>query len=229
MHNINMVLSYLTLRRSIGFIGILFPFLILVGSWFSNVEPEPMRNSISAYYWSGSNAIFVSGLVAVGLFLVSYKGYDKRDRIITTVAGIAMIMVALFPAFGESPENPVYLFGFLSPEVNTVIHYVAAITTFALMGHMSYFQFTKTNEIDKKYITVQKRKRNQVYRICGMIILVCAVLAPVVRFIPIVFVMTNSIRLFYWLEALMVVAFGFSWLVKGEALLSDSKKVFPKP
>ena len=39
-----------------------------------------MLESISSYYHSVMRDIFVGSLCAVGTFLISYRGYDKRDN-----------------------------------------------------------------------------------------------------------------------------------------------------
>ena len=64
--------------------------------------------------------------------------------------------------------------------------------------------------------------RNRVYRACGSIILLCiAVLAVLMLtsdgecYVPVWFPPV------YTLESIAVFAFGFSWIVKGEAILKD--------
>jgi len=88
------------------------------------------------------------------------------------------------------------------------------------MGVMSLFQFTKSNS-DGTNMTLNKIKRNRMYRICGRVIFGSLGAAFPVLLIPSVREGTEGFRLLYWLESLMIRAFGISWLVKGEALLAD--------
>lgn len=202
----NLLISHMTLRKVLGFLGLLFPVvLVLTGLFFSPV----ILTSLSAYYWSNAGVLFSSFLVTFGVFLLTYTGYDKTDNLITTISGVSMIGVALFPVIGGSA----YLFSFLSPELNNILHFIFAVVAFASLGVMSYFQFIKS----AGEMTPSKKKRNLVYRVCGIIIF-----ASIIALLPVkVFSLLESIRLFLLLEALIVVAFGFSWLVKGEGLLSD--------
>ena len=207
-----MIVSYLTLRRWIGILAIAFPLLIIL------VDFAPMQTSISAYYWTHSGDIFVSILVMMGLFLLSYHGYDKRDDWITGIAGGAMIIVAFFPCeHGEHFISHPYIAWYLTIGVTKIFHYIFAVITFGLMGVMSMFQFTQT----KSNMTTNKKKRNRVYRICGWVIFGALAAAAIVQIIPGLRKATDVVRLWYWLEALMIWAFGISWLVKGEALWAD--------
>ena len=208
----NIVISYLTMRKAIGILALLFPFLLIIGALFGG--PQPMQPSLSQYYWTTSNILFVSMLVTFGIFLLSYNGYDKRDKIITSIAGIAMMLVAFFPC--EGTEVPNYLFMFVSVSATNLVHYVGAALAFSFLGIMAYFQFTLGNSN-----TPQKKKRNLIYRICGIVIGVAILGMAVVQFAPGVRESTDVIKLFFWLESIVVWAFGVSWLIKGETLLTD--------
>lgn len=203
----NIIISQLTLRKVIGVLAIVFPFLLILGTWTGGLVP--LLGSLSAAYWSNASAIFVSMLVTFGIFLLTYKGYDKTDEVLTTIAGVAMICVAIFPMYGGTS----YLFLFLSESMSHILHSVSAVIAFSLLGVMSFFQFTK----HQGEITENKKKRNLIYRICGIVIF-----ASILLMIPAkMFIATEVIRLFFWLESIVVWAFGVSWLVKGEALLKD--------
>lgn len=207
----NLVISYLTLRKAVGIIALAFPIMLIVGALFAGFTP--MQPSLSQYYWTTSGVLFVSFLITFGIFLLSYTGYDKTDEVVTSIAGVAMILVALFPCEGGTD----YLFAFLSPTLTGAIHYASAIIAFISLGFMSYFQFTKSGG----QMTNAKRKRNAAYRICGVVIAASILFMAPVRIIPGVFEATNVVRLFFWLESLVVWAFGVSWLIKGETLLKD--------
>jgi len=87
-----------------------------------------------------------------------------------------------------------------------------------MLGYFCLFLFTKTNP--DKIPTRQKLLRNRVYKVCGTLIVVALILIVIVKQFP-----ENSemMRLapVFWLESVAVVAFGISWLTKGEAFLKD--------
>jgi len=205
----NLEISYLTIRKIVGILALSFPFLMILASFTSGLVP--LEYSLSGYYWTNSHDVFIGTLSIIAMVLIFYKGYDKTDNIITNIAGVAMLSIALFPAIGPSNQ---YTFMFLSPQITAIIHCIAAIISLSLLGVMSFSQFTKTNKI----MTPMKKKRNKIYKTCGIIIFIAiALMAPALLF-PI----TGSIRLFLLLESIVMCAFGFSWFVKSEAILKDN-------
>ena len=71
-------------------------------------------------------------------------------------------------------------------------------------------------------MTPQKIKRNVVYRVSGVVIVVCLLLIAVLRFLPPGPI--DDLQPVFWLETIASVAFGVSWLIKGETLLKDQVK-----
>ncbi|HKK39068.1 MAG TPA: hypothetical protein VJ949_06605 [Cryomorphaceae bacterium] len=207
---INTNLSYFTLRKLIGWLGLLLPWAV----WAIAGSNE---NSISDYYYTVSGVLFTSVLTLVGAFLISYRGYDKADEtlsdnVLTWIGGILILIVAAIPTpydggAGGCP-TPICL-------VNDAwgwVHFGAAVLFFVTMGHMSAFHFTKGN----KPFTAQKLKRNQIYRFCGygmwVVLLITGILWILEDRIPIP-------RLIFWSEVILLVLFGTCWLVKGKGLV----------
>jgi hypothetical protein len=81
----------------------------------------------------------------------------------------------------------------------------------------SLFLFTREGEKSTK----QKLKRNKIYIICGLVIIVCLI-AMTIYFIFFQESYLNS-RFVYWCETSALVAFGISWLTKGGTLYPDKK------
>jgi hypothetical protein len=112
------------------------------------------------------------------------------------------------------------LFGGLSspdPAVIGVIHFAAATVFLVVLACMSIFLFTRSGGAP----TPEKRQRNRIYVACGIIILVSISVIPVGK----LFLSSNVERatsFTFWAEAIAIVAFGVSWLVKGEAILKES-------
>lgn len=204
----DIVISYRTMRRAIGIIALCFPlalilFRLISGSW--------IETSISAMYWTNSGIIFSSMLITMSVFLFSYNGFDRTDSLLTTFAALSLLIVAVFPCEGGT----VYLISSIPPRATRVVHYVAAGFAFSFLGIMSMFQFTRGG------FHTQKLKRNKVYRGCGYVIFGAIVAMLLLELIPGARRATDPVRLFYWLESVVVWSFGISWLVKGETIFKD--------
>jgi hypothetical protein len=150
-------------------------------------------------------------LITMAVFLFSYNGYDRIDSILTTFAALFLLIVAVFPCEGGT----VYLISSIPPRATRVVHYVSAGLAFASLGVMSLFQFTRGE------IRPQKLKRNKVYRVCGYVIFGAIIGMLLLELIPGARRATDPVRLFYWLESVVVWSFGISWLVKGETIFKD--------
>lgn len=98
--------SYLSMRMAIGLLGVVLPVLLVVfDKWLVDTR-RPIRDSMSAYYHSSARDIFVGGLVATGLFLVTYMSAKKRtyDYVLSTTGGVLVVVVALLPTARAGKE-----------------------------------------------------------------------------------------------------------------------------
>lgn len=207
----SLVLSYLTLRKAIGVLGISLPFVLSLGALliFKVRVPE----TISDFYYTGMGDVFVGTLCAIGVFLLSYKGYEKEDDFAGDLACVFAIGVALFPTTpAGDPETLEKTIG--------AAHLVFAALFFFTLAYFSLCLFTKTDLT--KTPTPRKIRRNQVYKVCGYTIVASIVLIVLYAFLSedIKDVLSTCNPVF-WLESVAVVAFGMSWLIKGEAILRD--------
>jgi len=163
-------------------------------------------DSISAYYYTGAVAAFVGMLVALSLFLFSYRGYENRyywaDRAASAIAAIAALGVAVFPTAAPTGTQTL---SWWSPATG-ILHYVFAVTLFAMFAVFALWLFRiKAAGED---VTPDKRRRNRVYLLCGMAIVGSIIWAGVAG--------RNGSPIF-WPESIALVAFSVSWLVKGYA------------
>jgi len=197
------IYSYLALRRTVGWIGILLPFVLMGGSHFLFGEEVPLFD-ISMYYYSGMRDVFVGAMCAVGLFLLFYRGYDRWDNLAADVAGICAFVIAWFPATKTGPQDWA-----------GQIHFGAAGAFFAVLALFSLFLFTR----GEKDPTPRKIQRNVIYIVCGTILL----LAALGMFVYFLFLQKQfpHTRFVFWAETLALVSFGVSWLTKGGSLLPD--------
>ena len=201
------VQNYLNLRKAIGLIGVLLPFVLAIGGLLGGTS---LQTSLSSYYHTPMRDVFVGSLCAMAVFFWSYRGYDCRDNISANIACVSGLGVALFPvAAGEYPG--------LTARVFEVIHVISAAAFFLVLAGMSILLFRLS---DRKPLPDMKRIRNRVYLISGITILVC--LAGIVLVsIPALKESMKSYRPVFWLESLAVFAFGTSWFVKGKTILKD--------
>jgi hypothetical protein len=196
-----LVISYLFLRKMIGGLGIGLPFALLIGSL---VRHFAIQDSMSAYYHTDMRNIFVGTLCAIGVFFWSYRGYERKDAIAGDLACAFAVGVALFPVNPPGGDSPIGYF-----------HYVFATSLFLTLSYFSLCLFTKTNPAAAP--TPKKLQRNIVYRVCGYTMLAAIAAIAVIKLLH----LDESLNPVFGLEATTVVAFGVSWLTKGEAILKD--------
>lgn len=152
-----MKINTVRLRVMIGLLGMLLPWIVAL--LFGGIP-----GSISAtYYTAQCITPFMIILGAASLLLISYRGYTKLDDIILTCAGIAGLMICLFPCYNSALS----FVGTFNVPVNlsSNIHNISAVIFFALLSFNSLFLFTKS---DNKHRTWKKNARNIIYVICGI-------------------------------------------------------------
>lgn len=207
-----LVLSYLSLRKTIGLLGICLPFVLAIGLFA--LYRKGLQGSISGYYHTEMRDVFVGILCAIGVFLFSYRGYERKDRIAGNLASAFAIGTALFPTT-PSLMNPTQ-----ADKVKGVIHYISAALLFLTLAYFSLRLFTKTDP--KRVPTPQKINRNRVYLVCGYTIVAAIALIAICKILPDdIERRLGELKPVFWLESIAVVAFGISWLTKGEAILKD--------
>lgn len=212
----DMLYSYYTIRKLIGFLGVLLPIAVVLGY-------GELLASISHYYYTRSAVFFISILTAFGFFLISYRGYPRdkaterlSDNIITHIGGFAILIVVLIPtdcmgsdsseitAMCNSGHYP--LFGH-NNHLKSTIHLISAGIFLVSMGWMAFFRFTKGVRPDEKW-------KNVLYR-TSAIIMWASVLILLIEFLIKKHFTNYDV---FILETVSVFAFGTSWLVKGQAI-----------
>jgi len=218
--NKSIIMSYINLRRLIGVLGILLPFICILGGLvFAHL---PCQRSISFYYHTNMRDFFVGLMIAVSMFLITYKGYQTKDIIVTTLSGISGIGIALFPLeFFKGLAVPIGLFQ-VNSQVSSAVHVACAGMFFALLAVNSMFLFTLSRE-GREPRTENKKIRNSIYIGCGVVILI-SLFAFAMLYVFLGDDKLNQGNLVLILESVMLFAFGISWLVKGETLFRDGKK-----
>ena len=199
-----LVHSYLFLRRAVGILGVLLPVVLIGGK--ALIQGGPLLNSISDYVYSDMRGVLIGTMAALGVFLLSYRGYGWVDDVVADVAAVGAIGVALFPTtpLTGQPSTAAQAVG--------LVHIISASLFFAALIIFCLVLFTRG---DSAQPTGRKQARNVVYIACGVIMLVCLITIGVVEWV------IHVGGLVLWLESAAVMAFGVAWLVKGETILAD--------
>lgn len=231
-----------SLRCGVGVIALVLPLVLALGHFLnSNVYMQPTVSHF--YYVPVLSDIMVGSMCAVGGFLIAYRGYENSDRLTSTVAGIAIIGVALFGT-NNDPGDPALGFtraivDVTANEANALrssnvtfelhpmlpnLHVAAAGIFFLALARMSYFEFTKTGS---SVMTPEKIKRNQIYKITAYVILALTALL-IFRYslleqesYAVPAAIWDAWSATFWIEAFAIWAFGIAWIIKGEAILAD--------
>jgi len=220
-----LIISYLGLRKAVGFIGLGLPFVLVFGGKAFPDAPW-FQYSISDYYYTGMRNVFVGSLCSIGVFLITYRGYDIRDRIAGALAAVFAIGVALFPTTPEVMTEA-HMSITAAQTIFDRIHLASAALLFSTLAYFSLALFTKSDPVQP--MTMQKKKRNGVYIVCGVLILACIVLIALSEWLflnsysPFENPNIKELHPVFWLESAAVIAFGTSWLTKGEAILADQR------
>lgn len=201
-----LVRSYLFLRRAIGAIGTALPFVLILGALLLG---EGLRNSVSGYYYSGMRDVYVGAMCAAGIFLLSYRGYDRNDATASVVGSVTAIGTALLPMTPPGGGDD-------ADHIVGILHVVFAVGFFLTLAYYCLALFPRTDGVQP---SVRKLQRNRIYRTTGLIILGCLALMAV--FAWFLDAETAHLRPALWLESIATLAFGVAWLAKGQAILAD--------
>lgn len=207
--------AFVQLRQWLGIIGIALPFVLVLGNVFLRavLKSPPhwsgwdLQRTMSSYYYTSMQNAFVGALVAIGSFLLAYKGHDKREARAGTIAGISAIIVGIFPTI---PPD-----GHLT--VISEIHIGFAALLYLTLAYISIWLFSRATDGPR----ARNRARRVVYRACGWTMVACIVLIAVAEE-HFVRAHVGAYNPALWLESLATIAFGVSWLTKGEKILRDA-------
>ena len=139
--NRSLIISFLTMRRLIGILGIALPVVLVLGGLMQS-EPA-IQGSISGYYYTSMRDLFVGSLCAVSLFLMSYKGYERIDNFIAKMSGAFALGMVIFPTSmfsGKVVRVGVFL---IDDDVSLYIHLIFGALFFLSLSFNSIFLFTR--------------------------------------------------------------------------------------
>ncbi|MEI7472469.1 MAG: hypothetical protein WCJ85_09430 [Chitinophagaceae bacterium] len=215
------VISYLTIRKAVGILGMALPFALIVGHLFFQ-KPCAFPASISHFYYTDMGNLFVGTLCAVSLFLFTYNGYDRMDKMASKLAGSFALLVAVFPTnYGANNNGDCSRIVDGENIFSNTTHYLAATLLFSTFAFFSLVLFTKTNHTAP--LCGPKKSRNTIYKVCGWVIIFCILSIALFSLIPFLEEQFSQYKPTFVFETLALLAFGFSWLIKGETFFKDDK------
>lgn len=227
--NDSLVISYLTLRKAIGFIGVALPFVLVLGNILI-FHARAIEDSISYYYYTHMRGVLVGSLWSIGIFLFSYRGYETRDEVAGRLGCVFALGVALFPTARDKGACDILHLSRVAhaacdtPHAISFVHAVCATLLFLTLAYFSLFLFTETHPSSVpgqiQPMTRRKRERNAVYYVCGFVIL-ASIAAILILHIAMGIKSFGPVPVLFLFESIAVEAFGISWLVKGEFILKE--------
>ncbi len=204
------VATFKTMRIAVGVLAISLPItVVLAGLLLGDIRG--FLNSISAYYNSSMRDIYVGEVCMIAFFLLSYKGYDRHDNWSCNIAGILAFGIALFPTIDNRKSGYVSWIWFLDPVTVDWVHTVCASAFFCVLAYISIFLFTHTHE--GAQVVGVKRSKNLAFTGTGILIMLALVSLLTINLSNPFSLRGTPVTLA--LEALMMISFGSSWLVKG--------------
>jgi hypothetical protein len=190
-------IDHRTIKLIVGVIAISLPFLTsaFAGSAIA---------SISASYYEGgwSQSIFVGFLFAISAFLLAYNGLTPAEMILSKVAAIAALGVALFPCGCGSHAAMV-----------PYVHGASAAVMFVILAFFCRMFFKRA--LQKGY--PEAKARASIYVACGTAIVLAILALAVDHFSGGALSRWTADFVFYG-ESVGLIAFGISWLTASRTI-----------
>ncbi|MBV8886436.1 MAG: hypothetical protein JO235_20915 [Chroococcidiopsidaceae cyanobacterium CP_BM_RX_35] len=214
----HIVKTYNRLRVGIGLLAVALPLILVIGG--SVGYGLPLQDSISAYYHAfvptsqppalfdiAGNGVmrnwFVGILWGIGVFLLLYKGFGQRENTALNIAGVLLIVVAMFPMG--------WTCGTTCPKVS--VHGVAAILFFLAIGYVCIFRSGDTLKLIKDPEARDSYRRW--YRVIGFVMWVFPLVVTVLQFFKIRPFGSYTV---FFIEVAGIWTFAAYWLLKSREI-----------
>lgn len=196
-------IDHRTIKLLVGLIAI---FLASLTSLFSSAEIP----SISASYHEGGWArdILVGCLFAISAFLFAYNGKSKHEMVLSKVAAIAALGVAMFPCNCSGHA-----------EIIRFVHGISAGVMFLILAGFCYIFLRRA--LAKGH--AQAKIRAVIYSVCCFAI-VAAILVLAIDGFTDGSISSKIPRLIFYGENAGLIAFGVAWLTASRVLPVISAK-----
>ncbi|MCH8908553.1 MAG: hypothetical protein IH840_15815 [Candidatus Heimdallarchaeota archaeon] len=203
------------IRRTIGAIGAFSPLFFVCANFFLFGETK-IPGSISQYYHTDLRDLYVGIHLTLGILLITYKGYDRRDGLTTSAAGFLSIIVAFLPTTpsGELRTST----GFIHIISLSLFFYIQIFIVLVLFRRtFPFYLYSSETESVHLELAIFKRRRNVIYTTSGTMIFAITSISLISLLAidrDVLFGVSVDI-LNYFFESLLYIAFGLAWLVKG--------------
>jgi hypothetical protein len=164
--------TYKVLRRGLAVLAIALPLVLSILGFLQ--YGLALQDSISAYYHAYTSSApgftplleagkgqmrnwFVGILWAIGVFLILYRGYGRRENTALNLAGTLLILVAMFPmewACGNTCSK-------------VSLHGVFAVSFFLVIGYVCIFRSGDTLGLIQD--AAKRASYRRTYRIIGLV------------------------------------------------------------
>lgn len=213
--------TYFSVRQALGFISIIFPLFLVAGGLITDGQILP---SISDYYFSSMRDFVVGALVAIGIFLMAYRGElpataTWKDNALGVAAGSAAIGLALFPNKPHGVGIETFVHVIMDDQISVILHFMSS---FVFLTSLTLYCL-------RKFCREDSPELHPIYRACGFAIVTAGVVATLAS-IARAFdwfgwrIVIENWNLIFWLEAAGIWAFCIAWLVKGKSERSQAER-----
>lgn len=212
-----LVVSFLGNGRAIALLGFVLPACMLAWSLLTGAS---IRGSLSEYYFTPVRDLMVGILIALAVFLWSYRGFSDRDddlradRRVGKIAAVAATVIALFPITPRNDDRCTLFQCIIGPRSADLVHAVGAAVFFLCLALFCLVLLPRSAVSDDG-----APSRIRLYRACGGVIVAALTIVVVWKFLPpeIIFALGRYQPIF-WVETLAIWAFSVAWIVRGRAL-----------
>lgn len=221
----------------VGILALSLPLLLVLYAGLT----WQFHDTISHFYYSDAIAeeVFSGTLIGVGLIMLAYVGRHDDETHWATAGGILAFGVAFLPADGwivqdvvnNCPYDPSYRADVPADPWDPwigVAHLACAFLLFSILAYFCLGIFPREKNATQGR-EENKKRRNIRYRLCGGLIILCllAIAVGMVLSKTGQIAWWNCYKLSFIFEAIALLAFGYSWLVKskfnGSSMLDDDQ------
>jgi hypothetical protein len=194
--------TYFALRIGMGVLAAALPLLLWLGGRF--IDREPLRCSMSAYYYSPAmRDTFVGVLVATGVFLYLYKGFSRQENWALNLAGALAVGIAMRPTTPQCGDGGLF-----------TLHGTFAILFFLSIAYVCLFRASDTLSLIRD--ARRARRLRAVYRALGVLMVVSPAIAAALS--AILRSGANESSALFLVEAFAVLTFAAYWITKSREM-----------
>lgn len=202
-------IDHLTIKLVVGIIALS---LAPLTSFFAT---HSITSISASYYEEGpSQSIFIGFLFAIAAFLLAYNGFSQPDMVLSKIASVAALGVAMFPC---ECANQTQLIPNVKGISGAMVHGISATAMFMTLVYFCYSFYQIALAKARNEGNKQANRRACVYVGCGLLIVV-SILTLVFDHFSKGILSSRIPRLTFWAETTALVAFGFSWLTASRIL-----------